>query len=474
MVNQKRPYNTETTIPQEFEQNKMAVEVDGLNQDEFSALQQPTSINDNGSDDEGVTNNAYSLHRKRWFVLLSFSLLFLSNGWMWVTWSPLTVLVADYWNVSEGNVDALSGIYMYVFVPTSFVSMWLVVNHLGLSRGLLTGAILNVIGSCMRYLGASSYQRVYAGTVVCALAQTFILPTLPLISGNWFGAHERATATSLGALGYQTGVAMGLGSTIMVKFGTTVLDPGTLSNYLEVQFGVALLALLLVVCNVTSHRPPTPPSAAADNLGTKSASGNVSYKESVNIIVSNRSSVAFFIVFGLSVGVFYAIPTFLSQFVPLWPPAERGWLGGIFQLCAIVGCLAAGKMMDSFKQQYRQISIYILMTTIASLLIFSVATMTSQKEASYIAIAACGCVGISLSALMSVGIEFGTALTYPADEAAVYGVLDCTAELSGFVLVTIGGAMSVDMGYIAILLGILLTSLVVLLGIDGETNRPQQ
>ena len=43
---------------------------------------------------------------------------------------------------------------------------------------------------------------------------------------------------------------------------------------------------------------------------------------------------------------------------------------------------------------------------------------------------------------MSVGIEFGTALTFPADEAAVYGILDSTGELFGFLLVTLGGAMS--------------------------------
>lgn len=96
--------------------------------------------------------DTFRLYGKRWFVLAAFSLLNLSNGWMWVTWSPLTALVAKHWNVTEGQVDGLSGIYMYVFVPTSFFSMWLVVNHLGLSKGLMLGAVLNCLGQSCDWL----------------------------------------------------------------------------------------------------------------------------------------------------------------------------------------------------------------------------------------------------------------------------------------------------------------------------------
>ena len=77
---------------------------------------------------------------------------------------------------------------------------------------------------------------------------------------------------------------------------------------------------------------------------------------------------------------------------------------------------------------------------------------------------------------MSVGIEFGTALMYPADEAAVYGILDSTAELSGFLLVVaLGGAMSrVNMnipsiGIVVCLVGV---ALVLLWRLKGKSKRP--
>jgi MFS family permease len=340
---------------------------------------------------------------------------------------------------------------------------------------------------------------VYIGTFICALAQTFILPMVALLSGNWFGAHERATATSLGVLAYQTGMGMGLASTVAVEFRlpgvgeedttTEAMDPSKLSGYLEAQLVASLIALLMVIINVRTDRAPTPPSTAAASLRASEVSEalaegdgivNVvadgggggqaqSYKESVKLIYNSPASMAFFLVFGLSIGVFYAIPTFLSQFFPSWPPSDRGYLGGIFQLMAIIGCFAAGKIVDSFHQHYRTIGL--LLMTGATLSVAGLLVAVSTE--SYFAMVACAGIAFCLSAFMSVGIEFGTALTFPADEAAVYGCLDSTAEMAGFLLVTLGGAISkVSIGYIGFLLSIMSLSLVLLWSIRGESKRP--
>jgi cyanate permease len=223
----------------------------------------------------------------------------------------------------------------------------------------------------------------------------------------------------------------------------------------------------MIFLNFTTERPPTPPSAAAANITGHGL--ELHYLSSVKQIYQNPSSVAFFIVFGLSVGVFYALPTFLSQFVPAWSPSDQGWLGGIYQISAVMGCFAAGKIVDTFDQQYKPISVCLLACGIASVGGFMVAV----GQQSHLAMIACGCVGFSFSAFMSVGIEFGTALTYPAQEAAVYGVLDSTAELTGFLLVTLGGSMGNSrMEFIAILFATVSIAIVILWFIRGEVKRP--
>lgn len=437
-----------------------------------------------------TVESSHKLSPQRWLVLASYCLLNGCNAWMWGTWSPITGLVADHWNVPESSVDALSGIYMYVFVPMNVLSMWLVVNHLGLARGLQVGAILNMMGALLRYgaaflathsnIALSEYQATYLGTFLCAMGQTFILPMIALLSGNWFGELERATATSLGVLASQTGTLLGLGSTAIVDFRTTdkdstVLDPNKLDRYLQVQCLGALVALVLLFVNVTADRPPTPPSEAAALLAQQGRKGSIGvpYMESVHLTLSGPSSRRFFGVFGLAVGVFYALPTFLSQFMPGWPPQSQGLLGVIFQIAAVVGCSVTGRMVEYFELQYKKISLWLLSGCMFSTLLY----LISVHFQSSLAMVACGGLGFFFSSFVSVGIEFGTALTYPADEAAVYGILDSTGELSGFLLVTIGGAMSshthrLDVWFCGILLAVVAAALILLLRLEGRSKRP--
>ncbi len=354
----------------------------------------------------------YTLYPQRWLVLASFCLLSGCNAWMWVTWSPLTALVADYWSVPESSVDALSGVFMYVFVPTNIVSMWLVVNHLGLAKGLKVGATLNMLGALLRYGGPfiaaytqsslTEFQLAYMGSFLCAIGQTFILPMIALLSGSWFGEEERATATSLGVLASQTGTLLGLGSTAIMDFRVSSgvetiisgLDPTKLGRYLQLQCLVASVTLLLVVVNVTADRPPTPPSEAAALLTRHGRKGmvGVPYMESVRMTLLNPSSRRFFGVFGLAVGVFYALPTFLSQFMPGWPPQSQGLLGVIFQVAAVAGCSAAGSLVGSFQLQYKKILLWLLGGCLACTVLY----LLSVHLQSSLAMVACGWVGLLL------------------------------------------------------------------------------
>lgn len=438
-----------------------------------------------------MSEQSYNLYAQRWLVLLSFAVLSSSSSWFWISWSPIAASVAEYWNVSEGDVDALAGVYMYVYVPCSFLSLWLVVQYLHLSRGLLVGAMLNLAGAYIRYVGMNNYHHVYAGTLFCAMAQTFTLSVPPLLSTNWFGADERATATSLGVLANQFGTALGLGATSVVNFNSTdstSLNVSALETYLGVQLGVAAIALLLVFTFVSSDGPPTPPSAAATMSTTPALpmykeSGKVateetplknenvqlierkrsypSYFESIQIVF--QESLSFVIIFGLSVGVYYTIPAFLSQLVP-FSPKECGWLGVLYQLSGVFGSFVSGVALDRY-QHHRIICLILLGGAMASFIIF---IFTSQY---YVAVFGCG---LCLAAGNAVGLELGTAMTYPASEAAVGGILECAAELGGFVLVTIGASLPfVGRSFLCLLFGVIGCSLLLLGLTSAESKRPR-
>jgi sugar phosphate permease len=407
---------------------------------------------------------------------------------MWITWSPIAASASQLGNVTEGDVDSLAGIYMYVYVPGSFISLWSVVHKLYLRNGLLVGAVLNALGALVRFIGMHDYQLVYLGTLLCAMAQTFTLSVPPLISGTWFGAKERGTATALGVLANQLGTAVGLGSTCVINFckDDNTLNETTLATYLGVQLGIAALALCLVFA-FTSDRPPTPPSTAASMLTCDVTSIPIhtepvestdllqidvqkrdnklamTYIESVQLVF--RVQLPFVLVFGLSVGVYYTIPTFLSQLVPSWSPKRSGLLGVVYQLSGVLGSFLSGRALDRY-QHHQLICLLLLFGALLSLFIFMF-TNGGTLEAIF-------GIGFCLAAFNTVGLELGTAMTYPASEAAVAGILECAAELGGFVLVTIGGSLPfVGRGFLILLCGTMSCSIMILSFIQTKSKRPQ-
>lgn len=425
--------------------------------------------------------SSYTLYPQRWLVLASFALLSMSSAWLWITWSPIAELVADdLWKRSISDVDALAGVYLYVYM-TSFLSLYLVVHYLGLYRGLLVGAAFNTVGAAIRYFYVEDYRMVYFGTLLAAYAQTYTLSTPPLIAGSWFGAGERGTATALGVLANQMGTAIGLGATIVVDFGGNdgeELRLGVLRTYLGVQVLVAILAVALVAV-YGGDKPPTPPSLAADLLskaqkehesifadestplvvrtshygeelelkeGPNVSVTAVGYLESVHIAVTSFGHLSYILSFGMTVGVYYTLPAFLSQLLPdTWSTRSAGLLGLLYQFMGIVGSFGSGLLVD-WSQQHRLVCLSLLALAVIGL---SMTTWSIGEEeagdqswSTNVGLLV-GIVlsGVALAAWNTVGLEYGTALTYPADEAAIAGLLECAAELLGFAWVSVGGCM---------------------------------
>jgi MFS family permease len=90
---------------------------------------------------------------------------------------------------------------MIVYIPFTPISSW-ILDRKGLRFGVLVGVGINTVGAALRCLATSADTFYWAliGQTLGALAQTFILGVPPKVAANWFGEHERTTATSIGAL----------------------------------------------------------------------------------------------------------------------------------------------------------------------------------------------------------------------------------------------------------------------------------
>ena len=420
---------------------------------------------------------------------------------MWITWSPIEAHVASLWNVTDVDIDALSTVFMYTYVPLSFPALWLL-NRIGMRWGLILGAAINTAGAAVRWLGWRTYAWVYLGTLLCSAAQTFTLAVPPLLSGSWFGFEERALATSLGVLANQMGTAAGLGSTIAVDMtssssssgsssgssSTTSITDTTMAStrlpfevlplYLGVQCAVAGAALLLVLVFVRDA-PPTP----ASNAAAEAAVDPPGYLPSLSAVVCRRSGLLLVVVYGFSVGVFYAYATFLSQLLPSWSSSDHGWLGITLVLSGVAGSGLASWLLDRTRK-HREISNAVMIGSVLSGLGFAF-TVWKAPHSSVAVFLTISAVGFFLTALLSIGMEFATALAYPADEAVVTGVLNAAAQTGGCILVWSGGALLASPGMkgddealgVSVLNAVLvitlaLAGILLALGVRGTSQRP--
>lgn len=408
--------------------------------------------------DDHQNRDTYRVYSRRWVILIAFSFLSFVNNWIWITWSPLTVQIASHWNVQTASVDNLSAVYMYVYIPLSFPALYFL-NRYKLRYGLIVGGGLNFIGALIRYWGMASYAWVYWGTLICALCQTLTLAMPPLISTVWFHEKERGLSTSLGVLANQLGAALGMGATIALDLTSTstaksLFNTRRLESYLLLQTVLSGLSLLLVLLFVKTDGPPTPPSEAADLSHGRSNKEDSTYWKSLQLLLSTKSGSVLCVTYGLSVGVLYALATFLAQIFQhtaetessgsgkSWSDAEVGYLGLDLILVGVVGSLLSGEYLDH-TQSPRGISIGLLLGSLVSVVLFVISRdlVPFDRGLAYIAT---GLVGFFLSGFISIGFEYGTALSYPADEAAVAGLMNVAAQIGGWVLVSIGCQMSFE------------------------------
>ena len=450
----------------------------------------------------------------------------MTNNWIWATWSPIADEAAAFWGVPLSAIDALSSIYFYGFLPFVFVAMYLIVDVLGLAKGLWLAFGLNAAGATLRWAGMSSYWCVYAGKCLCSYTQASILSIPPMIAGKWFGAHERTTATAIGVLSNQFGASLALGSTIFIDFFQPdgQMNGVVLGRYLFAQAFVATTSFVMLLIFLQNDEPPTPPSISeamrrelpsketsdrsllteqtrllafrnssvdsedseenvseeesrivnnndiVDDTGTNApdATANQSFQTSLRLSIKYGWQFAF--VYGLMVGTFYTVPPFFAQFESHWSPVESGWLGFLFQTTGVVGSYVTGRMVDKFQNHSFTMKALVL-SAACFWACFGLFRASDQHWVVFVAVMG---TGYCLAASSTLGFDVGAGMAYPANEATVGAVMQFVAQLYSFVAVTVGGWTTADTTFVTIVWCGIAIAGAILLSISTESRRPTE
>jgi len=113
-----------------------------------------------------ISTKEYTLYPQRCLILFSFSIFSMVNAWIWIAWSTLAPEpICTLWKVSSTKVDALSSIYLYIYLLYSPISLWMIHNQ-GLRFSLLIESLLNCIDAGIRFWNAINYITIYIGRLM--------------------------------------------------------------------------------------------------------------------------------------------------------------------------------------------------------------------------------------------------------------------------------------------------------------------
>lgn len=158
-------------------------------------------------EEEGGRTLETRVYRRRFAVLVVFSLYSMVNAFQWIHYSIITNVFTRYYRVSNDQVDWLSIVYMVAYIPLIFPATWLL-DRRGLRLTALLGSGLNCAGAWIKCASVSPerFGVTVGAQVVCSVAQVFILGLPSRVASVWFGPREVSTACATAVLGNQVRV----------------------------------------------------------------------------------------------------------------------------------------------------------------------------------------------------------------------------------------------------------------------------
>jgi len=150
--------------------------------------------------------------------------LVLSSQAIWVTFSPVETYMATVFNVNVLYVGYLAVMYPIVYILLAIPSGRALDSFF--KKALLIGIVLNAIAGIGRLLDPLSFGFIFSTQIIGAIAQPFILSSIPLFARKYFIDKQRVTAVSISSIGIYTGivVAMAIGYPLYQLGGIIYLE----------------------------------------------------------------------------------------------------------------------------------------------------------------------------------------------------------------------------------------------------------
>lgn len=384
----------------------------------------------------------YEVYPIRWMVLLSVTLLNLSNNALWISYASVAPVSADYFDKDiNTDIDLLSTISFYVGIPMCIISTY-VVDALGFKTGMYVGTVLTFVGGGVRALSTlpglnqqmSQDVQFYLsllGQALTGMGNPLAVSLPTKVSQNWFPVSERLLATGVLAMSLPLGIVCGQG--ISPQF---VVNPEDVPTMNLVWFGPAALTMICCILFIRSSDPPSPPSLSAERAAQQERKTLKEYLANMKAVATNPPYLVLFLVVGGAVGFFNAFSTQLAKMM-----CSRGYslqfsgiCGSLLLGTGFIGAILTGILVERFGRMEEVAKVFYGFAGIFGILIAEF--MRFGDMGVWIALFASS-FGVFGFGMYPIALELSVECTYPLDESIGTAMIFMSGQIQGGVLIAL-------------------------------------
>ncbi|KAF6200914.1 hypothetical protein GE061_005361 [Apolygus lucorum] len=378
-------------------------------------------------------------YKRRWPILMLFVILGIISGFQWIQMSIVQDVLVDYYRVSGLWIEWTATVWSLTALLFAVPGAWAVEKY-GLRPVILLCGFFNLFGCVLKSFSSSreSFAMVFVGQTISSLGQAVMFGLPPRLASVWFGSSEVSTASSIGVLGFLLGCALGFvvpPYIVQSNANKDVTKAGI--DYLNWTL-TGLSAIIFVALMIWfEEKPPKPPSIATLKQNEISTEDKP-FLDSLKQLVRNPGYMMLTVAYGINMGIYCAISALLNSFILEFYPNGQKDAGGIgLALCATgtVGIVFFGWLLDRTKK-FKEVFAANLCLETFCMIGFSLFIDSGSMIILYIIM---GIAGIFAAAIMSIGYEVATELTYPMSEGTSNNVLSATSQIFAVVFTTIFG-----------------------------------
>lgn len=431
-----------------------------------------------------VRTEEFNVYKRRWYILLLFSLAAMMQSAVWSTFGPIASTSEHAFGWSDGTIALLNNWGPITYLIFGVVASWML-DVKGLRLATIISTSLSALGTVLRCITMEPPAvtwLMHLGQILSGIAGPVFMAGPVVVSAVWFPPSQRTTATAIGALAGSAGSAVcfimgpllvpdvpkntGNGSDVqlgqlsptslydvypwsLMKENLSTLTARQLVDlqtadtarihderkaillYMYIEAGISI-ALLLMMLVYFPNKPPLPPCPSA-------AIQRENFLSGVKQLFTRRQFWLVCFAYGVSLGVFYSWDSILAVILDPQNIGEKeaGWIGFCGSCGSIVSSLIVPRVADYLKRLMKKMVIVFFVVGFISVLVFSLACIGVIPQSRVLFIASNIITHMALAGSVPLLFELACENAYPTGEGTANGVMTIINNFASLVFLAI-------------------------------------